>query len=64
MFIFDESPRTLRTALRSTIWASGSRRTSTPAAVTVQQVDPAELSPGEFVARDPDRGRGQGASWS
>ena len=48
LFMFDESPADAADALRR----AGHRpraRTSTPGSISLQQVDPAELTPGEFI---------------
>ena len=50
MFIFDESVDTLLTRCDG-LGIDLAASTSTPGRSRVQQVDPAELSPGEFVAR-------------
>ena len=64
LFIFDEElGPPARARRRDSAWTS--RRTSRPAASPLQQVDPAELSPGEFAHRVRDRGRaGRRRAWS
>jgi circadian clock protein KaiC len=63
LFLFDERPRTLLARLDGL--GIGLRRHLESGVVTIQQVDPAELSPGEFtgiVQEAVDPAHGQGAS--
>ena len=48
MFLFDESPQTLLSRCDGLQRGSRARR-STSGTISIQQIDPAELTPGEFV---------------